>query len=98
MGYIEEQYDLYKEDPEAVDATIKEMFDSHGAPGWLTGQHSQQVNAEGASIDNVKKLTSAMKLVEAIRRFGHLEADIYPVGLEKERVVIGIASGRERWR
>src|SRR5699024_9026209 len=37
------------------------------------------------SIGDIKKLTSAMKCVEAIRRFGHLEADIYTVGLQKER-------------
>mgnify|MGYP001193053345 FL=1 len=86
MGYIEEQYELYKADPEAVDPTIKDMFDRHGAPEWLTEQHPQLESSKGTSIDSVKKLTSAMKLVEAIRRFGHLEADIYPVGLEKKRV------------
>jgi 2-oxoglutarate dehydrogenase E1 component len=85
-GYIEEQYELYKEDPETVDPTIKEMFAEYGAPNWLfKEQSSLQVETQETSIDNVKKLTSAMKLVEAIRRFGHLEADIYPVGLEKER-------------
>ncbi|EQB35063.1 MULTISPECIES: 2-oxoglutarate dehydrogenase E1 component [Virgibacillus] len=81
MGYVEEQYELYKEDPEAVDPSIKKMFDEHGAPQWLSQSTvSAEAPSQATSINDVKKLTSAMKLVEAIRRFGHLEADIYPVG------------------
>ena len=85
-GYIEEQYDLYKEDPEAVDSSIKDIFKQYGAPTWLTETPSiAQEGQTTQSIGDIKKLTSAMKFVEAIRRFGHLEADIYPVGLQKER-------------
>ncbi|MBP1947390.1 2-oxoglutarate dehydrogenase E1 component [Virgibacillus litoralis] len=86
MGYIEEQYDLYKENHEAVDPSLREIFDEHGAPEWLNQSKGtiQATTQKTSPIDDVKKLTSAMKLVEAIRRFGHLEADIYPVG-RKER-------------
>src|SRR5699024_751463 len=85
LGYIEEQYEIYKEDPEAIDSSLKELFEQHGAPNWShqTGGATQPA-APSTSID-VKKLTSAMKLVEAIRRYGHLEADIYPVGRDKNR-------------
>ncbi|WP_077324930.1 2-oxoglutarate dehydrogenase E1 component [Virgibacillus siamensis] len=84
MGYIEEQYELFKQDPDSVDPSIRELFDQHGAPEWVqhTGEAIQTVAQSKTSIDDVKKLTSAMKLVEAIRRFGHLDADIYPVGHE----------------
>ncbi|ASK60932.1 2-oxoglutarate dehydrogenase E1 component [Virgibacillus phasianinus] len=86
IGYVEEQYDLFKEDPESVDPSLKEVFEEHGAPEWT---HSNNVEAQAVSastsINDIKKLTSAMKLVEAIRRYGHLEADIYPVGLSKQR-------------
>ncbi|MFD2042841.1 2-oxoglutarate dehydrogenase E1 component [Ornithinibacillus salinisoli] len=86
MGYVEEQYELYKEDPQAVDPSIKELFDQHGAPDWLyQTNNTVQQDSQSTSINDVKKLTSAWKLVEAIRRFGHLEADIYPVGLQRER-------------
>ncbi|MFD2630248.1 2-oxoglutarate dehydrogenase E1 component [Oceanobacillus kapialis] len=87
MGYVEEQYDLYKTDPDAVDQSIKDMFEKHGKPNWIaksTGTVDSQTDSR-TSIQDVKKLTSAMKLVEAIRRFGHLRADIYPVGLQKDR-------------
>ncbi|WP_163971397.1 2-oxoglutarate dehydrogenase E1 component [Oceanobacillus halotolerans] len=80
MGYIEEQYELYKEDPNAVDPSLKEIFEQHGAPDWMYQSESQVQGTSKSAINDVKKLTSAMKLVEAIRRFGHLEADIYPVG------------------
>ncbi|SHG20312.1 2-oxoglutarate dehydrogenase E1 component [Ornithinibacillus halophilus] len=85
MGYVEEQYELYKEDPQTVDPSIKELFDQHGAPTWISQPTNISEGSVSTSIDNVEKLTSAIKLVEAIRRFGHLEADIYAVGLHKER-------------
>lgn len=78
MGYVEEQYDLYKEDPTLVDPSLKTMFDTHGAPEWMG--HSSSGTAEGLSATDVKKITSAMKYLDAIRRLGHLEADIYAVG------------------
>ncbi len=81
MGYVEEQYELYKEDPNAVDPTLKAVFDEHGAPKWLdhTGSRTD-VSGEFFSRRCARKLTAAMKYVDAIRRFGHLEADIYAVG------------------
>ncbi len=81
MGYVEEQYDMYKKDPASVDPKIKEMFEQYGTPVWLFHAEREQPISQGASLNDVKKITSAMKLVEAIRRFGHLEADIYPVSL-----------------
>ncbi|WP_010650203.1 2-oxoglutarate dehydrogenase E1 component [Oceanobacillus massiliensis] len=82
-GYIEQQYELYKEDPEAVESSIKEIFDIYGAPAWMdqpNGAGQTETQSQSPSEYDVKKLTSAMKLVEAIRRYGHMEADIYPVG------------------
>ncbi|HLR81443.1 MAG TPA: 2-oxoglutarate dehydrogenase E1 component [Bacillota bacterium] len=85
LGYMEEQYELYKEDPGTVDPSIKEIFDQYGAPAWLSKQDYVISETQEAPIENIQKLTSAMKLVEAIRRYGHLEADIYAVGVHKER-------------
>ncbi|MBM7551220.1 2-oxoglutarate dehydrogenase E1 component [Thalassobacillus pellis] len=80
MGYIEEQYETYSEDPDAVDPSLREMFEQHGAPKWMNGASgSEQVSGEPSEQD-IAKVTSAYKLVEAIRRHGHLEADIYAVG------------------
>lgn len=86
LGYVEEQYELYKEDPNAVDPSLKAMFDEHGAPKWLdhTGELQNNVTAGEISTGDVRKITAALKYVEAIRRFGHLEADIYAVGAPEE--------------
>ncbi|WP_245975373.1 2-oxoglutarate dehydrogenase E1 component [Oceanobacillus chungangensis] len=86
-GYIEQQYDLYKQNPDSVEASIKEIFDTYGAPVWMNQNHIVQ-NTSGIldtlTMHTAKKLSSALKLVEAIRRFGHLTADIYPVGNYKD--------------
>src|SRR5690625_1243878 len=84
IGYVEEQFEIYKDDPNAVDPTLKEMFDQYGAPKWMDRTEENHVAGE-MSFDNVRKLTSAMKYVDAIRRFGHLEADVYAVGGNPEK-------------
>lgn len=86
MGYIEEQYDVYKEDPNAVDPTLKSMFETHGAPRWSEQDPVTETSTEnGFSKEDVRKITAAMKCIDAIRRFGHLEADIYAVGGRDEK-------------
>src|SRR5699024_6420583 len=78
MGYVEEQYELYKEDPSVVDSSLKEVFDQHGAPKWL--EEASETSGGDFSTTDVRKLTAALKYMDAIRRFGHREADIYAVG------------------
>src|SRR5690625_3196536 len=80
MGYVEEQYEVYKEDPNAVDPTLKVMFEEHGAPKWLDHTVVETHAAGEFSTNDVRKITSAMRYIDAIRIFGHLEADIYAVG------------------
>ncbi|KGX90684.1 2-oxoglutarate dehydrogenase E1 [Pontibacillus halophilus JSM 076056 = DSM 19796] len=85
MGYVEEQYDLYLEDPERVDSSLKDLFETYGAPvSGDEGGEGVSASHQGPDV-NVKNVTSAMKLVEAIRRYGHLEADIYPIPPEQKR-------------
>nr|WP_255822136.1 2-oxoglutarate dehydrogenase E1 component [Halobacillus shinanisalinarum] len=88
MGYIEEQYELYQNDADSVDASLKEVFDNYGAPAWMMNTHTSPATNGGAkaSSEDIVKVTSALKLVEAIRRHGHLEADIYAVGSEERPV------------
>lgn len=81
MGYIEEQYELYKENPDEVDASLKKQFDKHGAPQLLSQVEGESAMKDGGlSLEQANKLSSAIKYAEAIRRYGHLEADIYAVG------------------
>lgn len=82
-GYIEEQYELYKKDAESVEASMKEIFDNYGQPAWMYHHPTEHRTVTPSQIsleNNVKVLTSALKYVEAIRRYGHMQADIYAVG------------------
>ncbi|NIK13095.1 2-oxoglutarate dehydrogenase E1 component [Alkalibacillus almallahensis] len=85
MGYVEEQYELFLDDPDAVDESLRQMFEQYGAPDWMESSNVQTSSGGQSSINDLKKLTSAMKLVDAIRRHGHLEADIFPVGKQDDR-------------
>ncbi|GEN45802.1 2-oxoglutarate dehydrogenase E1 component [Alkalibacillus haloalkaliphilus] len=85
MGYIEEQYELFLDDPDAVDESLRQMFEEHGAPDWMQSGGVEPSTGGQVSAQDMKKLTSAMKLVDAVRRHGHLEADIFPVGKQDDR-------------
>ncbi|WP_145542740.1 2-oxoglutarate dehydrogenase E1 component [Virgibacillus sp. SK37] len=88
IGYVQQQYELFKKDPEAVEPSIREIFEKYGSPEKINQQNIENstniATPNAPSNFDVKKLTSALKLVEAIRRYGHLEADIYPVYQHKD--------------
>src|SRR5699024_1168066 len=80
MGYVEEQYELFQEDPDSIDPSVKAMFEEHGAPTWLFESGADSAKGEGISLQDIKKFSQTMKYIEAIRHQGHEEADIYAVG------------------
>lgn len=86
--YLEEQYEHYQKNPGTVEKSIRQLFDKWGAPEWIESETKQQTKDKRQTDDAIrvsdvhiiKKLTAAIELIEAIRRYGHLEADIYPIG------------------
>ena len=58
-GYIEQQYELYKQNPEAIEASIRAIFDTYGAPEWLSNENiavqSPSQSTNGLSVRDVKK-------------------------------------------
>ena len=77
LGYIMEMYELFKTSPESVDAELAEMFSRFGAP---TMSNTEQDKAVGAvAPGDFGKVLSAYQLQTAIRTYGHLAADIYPL-------------------
>ena len=87
FAYLLEKYEQYVQDPESVEDDVKELFDTWGGPeqnGTVSYQFAAAANVAGPSNQlAMEKIMSAVKLVEYIRTYGHLSADIYP--LEKER-------------
>lgn len=79
LGYVMEQYDLYLQSPEAVDPELVALFQQFGSP-MIEGEYTV---AEGVTADvqpgNMKKVFAAVQLADAIRSFGHLAADVYPL-------------------
>src|SRR5699024_8860123 len=63
------------------------MIDATGAPEGADDETTSTANTgneNGSSKEEVRKKTAANKCSDAIRRFGDLEADIYPVGKKNE--------------
>lgn len=83
LGYVMEQYDVFLQSPEEVEAELVELFQYYGAPVFAVGEVAV---AEGAvaTQGDYKKVLAAVKLAEAIRQHGHLAADLYPL---KNRVL-----------
>lgn len=90
LGYIQEQYDIYMQNPEAVSPQYRDLFAQLGAPprseaiGTRASAEAQsQLNAGTTSVDTnmLKKAIAAGQLAWNIRAFGHLAANIDPLGL-----------------
>jgi 2-oxoglutarate dehydrogenase E1 component len=92
LGYIQEQYDIFQQDPEAVNPQYRELFTQLGAPPqYVTrgtpatasaGEQPQAAHvATSVPTQLLKKAIAAGQLAWNIRSFGHLAADIDPLGL-----------------
>ena len=69
LGMILELHDMYQDDPDSVSEEMRTLFDSI---------ESGQSGAGVSSMDQ-NKVKSLLRLLDNIRLFGHLEADIYPL-------------------
>lgn len=78
LGYVMDMYDLYLTSPEEVDAELVALFEQYGAPVAPAAQGGSEVAAV-ASTGNITTILTAVKYADAIRNFGHLAADIYPL-------------------
>ena len=71
LAYILELYERYKQDPKAVDESTRKLFDGWTPPG-----------AEPASLPSthdLRSLTGAANLAQAIRLYGYLSARLDPL-------------------
>ncbi|TVY02987.1 2-oxoglutarate dehydrogenase E1 component [Cohnella terricola] len=88
LGYVQEQYDIYLENAEAVSPQYRELFAQYGAPprvetGTMNAAPNRTSGGATFTTDNnlLKKAIAAGQLAWNIRSFGHLAADIDPLGL-----------------
>ncbi|UEX89190.1 2-oxoglutarate dehydrogenase E1 component [Staphylococcus ratti] len=73
LGLMLELYDQFLEDPSSVTEDLQVLF-STIKDGKATVSHSSHQSSSGDST--IKRV---MRLIDNIRQYGHLQADIYPV-------------------
>jgi 2-oxoglutarate dehydrogenase E1 component len=86
LGYIQEQYELYTQNPENVGPHYRELFERWGAPVAPSEDGTDQQAMDGSAQPNnavdarlLKQAIAAGKLVWNIRSYGHLIANIDPL-------------------
>ena len=88
FAYLLAVYDQYVEDPNSVDEDVRQLFASWGGPEENVSVFSQTTSGTNGELStspsSMKKVMSAVKLVDHIRNYGHLAADIYPLKNEKK--------------
>lgn len=70
-GYVLELYERFQRDPAAVDAATRAYFEQWSPPSE---------GIEPGAAPNVDKIVSVVNLAQAIREYGHLAAQLDPLG------------------
>ncbi|WP_123039253.1 2-oxoglutarate dehydrogenase E1 component [Cohnella candidum] len=87
LGYVEERYERYLENPENVSPQERQLFADWGAPPAVQNREDPGAGAVPTPSDAaadprvLQKAVAAGKLVWNIRAYGHLAADIDPLGI-----------------
>lgn len=86
-GYVQELYQRYQQDPNAVDEATRALFQQWQPPadtGTIDSSTNGAALADGraaaADMLSVQKIVGATNLAQAIREYGHLAAQIDPLG------------------
>ena len=76
-GYVFELYERYRQNPDSVDAATREVFER-----WTPTDAGTPAGAATGPVspDLLQKAVSAFNLAQSIRRYGHLAAQIDPLG------------------
>jgi 2-oxoglutarate dehydrogenase E1 component len=76
-GYVAELYERFREAPETVDPATRELF-ARWVPTETTG--TAPGGAETGAPASMQAVVGAVGLAESIRRYGHLAAQMDPLG------------------
>src|SRR6187549_3303424 len=73
-GYVLELYDRFQNDPASVDAETRAIFER-----WSPSEDQPSQPLSGGDIP-ARAAVSAVNLAQSIRRYGHLAAQLDPLG------------------
>ncbi len=76
-GYVAELYERFRQDPASVDPATRELF-GRWTPTETTG--AAPGGAESGAPASMQAVVGAVTLAESIRRYGHLAAQLDPLG------------------
>lgn len=79
LGYVIDQFERYKEDPMAIEPEMRMFFEEMNDEEFSSLVSIKPDIYEGKPLQT-EKIYAAIKLAENIRTFGHLAANIYPLG------------------
>ncbi|MBI4264533.1 MAG: 2-oxoglutarate dehydrogenase E1 component [Acidobacteria bacterium] len=74
-GYVLELYERYRQNPESVDIATRRAFDA-----WRPTEPEPPGPVPQAAPPSIRAIVGAANLAEAIRRYGHLGAQLDPLG------------------
>src|SRR6185436_9786943 len=76
-GYVFELYERYRQNPDSVDPATRKIFET-----WTPAEPDSPGLSPQAPAVGVQKIVGAANLAESIRRYGHLAAQLDPLGSE----------------
>ena len=85
-GYVMDLYDRYVADPSSVDPATRTIFDSWKPDNNFSGLRVEiepEIEKDGfkeTSVKDINKAVAIANMAQAIRRHGHLESKIDPLG------------------
>lgn len=78
-AYVLDLYERYQRDPQAVDPATRAFF-AEWQPPTTDGRFAERVNGAAASAIDTGKVAAAANLAQSIREYGHLAAQLDPLG------------------
>ncbi len=78
-GYVFELYERYLQDPASVDAATRAYFERWTPPDTIAAD-ADAVPAPAGGSPDIAKVAAVVKYAQAIREFGHLAAELDPLG------------------
>ncbi len=81
-GYVAGLYERYRQDPSSVDPATRAIFAQSPPPGDLAASGAALAGTPQPTLAEVHKVVGAVNLAESIRKFGHLDAHLDPLGSE----------------
>src|SRR5688572_4419580 len=73
-GYVIELYERYRRNPDSVDTATRQVFET-----WAPTD-PVELSASQSATENIHVIVGAANLAECVRRYGHLAAQIDPLG------------------